>query len=113
MVNINRNNINRIMEKYKSLYINMLNKHYKPLLTNYINELLQELNIEDYTIDYGFDDSTYIHLLIYNNSFQLNEIVEPYANKKYNNINHPHNKLFNYIESGQYNKEKKCYDKNK
>ena len=68
MTKINIDNVNRIIEKHKSLYRDMLKKHYKPLLAKFIEELMQELNIENYSIDYGLDNTTFMHLIIYKNN---------------------------------------------
>lgn len=105
MTNINIDNINRIIEKHKSLYRDMLKKHYHPLLHKFIEELMQELNIENYATRILNDESVYIHLYIHDNDFQIHIPEEPYGNTKYKSDDIGW-KLFDYIENGLYEKEK-------
>lgn len=112
MPKINMQNVNRIIEKHKSLYRDMLKKHYKPLLAKFVEELMQELKIENYSIDYGLDDSEFIHLKIFNNVFCFSHPCNPYGYNKYKS-NTDNWKLLGYINSGQYDKEKELCQKQK
>lgn len=106
------NNVNRIIEKYKSLYRDMLKKNYHPLLHKFIEELMQELNIEDYSATVLDDEAIYHHLKILKSDFQITKYEEPYGNGKYA-INDNGWDLFSYIKSGLYNKEKELCQKQK
>lgn len=112
MSKINMNNVNRIIEKHRSFYRDMLKKHYIPILKNYIKELMQELNIENYTTHISNDESVYLHLYIHDNDFQIHIPEEPYGNTKYMN-NDKGWKLFNYIENDLYEQEKNRAKRNK
>lgn len=112
MSNINIDNINRLIEKHKSLYRDMLKKHYHPLLRKFIEELMQELNIKEYSSIVLDDEAVYLHLKILSSDFQITKPEEPYGNAKYA-LSENGWELFSYIKNGLYEKEKNQCQKQK
>lgn len=112
MSKINMDNVNRILTKYDSLYRDMLDKYYMPLLDNFIQELLSELGVTEYSTDIPNKNYIYKHIFILDNKFQISQPEKPYGNSKYT-VNQDCWNLFGYIESGQYDKEKNRAERNK